>query len=247
MHSSTSSHRRPEGAAIVIPAYNEATRIQRMLPAVLQADGISRIVVVDDGSTDGTSQVACLQAAGDPRFELIRFDVNRGKAFAMAAGAEQAGAPIIIFLDADLIGLQPGHIRALLRPVQAGAAEMAVGVFRHGRWMTDMAHRCLPILSGQRCLRWSCFTDLEGLSGFRSGVEAAFNLHALLRGLRVRHVFWSGVTHTMKPEKSGYARGGLLYLRMNREIAHAALHTLTAELRARQRRVARSLQRTSGS
>lgn len=247
MHLPTAGHRRSDETAIIVPAFNEGSRIAAMLPAALAASGVSRILVVDDGSTDGTSDVARRIAGADPRFTLLRLARNHGKACAMLAGAEAAATPIVLFLDADLIRLRPSHIEALMQPVMLGTADMSIGVFQRGRWVTDLAHRFLPVLSGQRCLRWSLFADIEGLAHFRSGVEVALNLHALMRGYRVRPVPWQGVTHTIKPEKVGYARGAHLYLKMNQEIAGAVSRVLLSEMRSRQRRLTRSPQGPPGS
>lgn len=227
---------RREETALVIPAFNEATRIEPPLRAALATTGFSRILVVDDGSTDGTSEVVQRIAGNDARFSLIRLELNRGKAGAMVAGAEAAGTPIVAFLDADLLGLQPSQIEALFQPVSEEEAEMTVGVFLGGRRSTDRAHRWFPYLSGQRCLRWSRFSEIDGLESFRSGIEVALSLHAALHGYRVRQVVWRGVTHATKPEKAGPRRGLYLYLRMNLEIARAASQLLAHEIQVRRRR-----------
>lgn len=92
----------PERLSIIIPAFNEAKNLQALLPEIrqiLQEHSIreTEIIVIDDGSTDGTSLF--LQ---DQQCTLITFKVNRGKAAALQAGFEQATGDIIITMDADL-------------------------------------------------------------------------------------------------------------------------------------------------
>ncbi len=210
------AHRPPDPVVtLVIPAHNEAEHIVSIARTALRATLVGRVILVDDGSTDGTAQAA---GAADGRIEIVRTPVNRGKAAALMLGIRSAGTDLIAFLDADLIGVTPQHIDDLIRPVLAGECDMTLGLFRGGRLHTDLAHRTTPYLSGQRCLRWGLFSDTPLLEGARYGVEVALSLHAYRRGLRVQPVAWSGVTHVTQLEKHGTARGYLSYLRMYAEI-----------------------------
>jgi glycosyltransferase involved in cell wall biosynthesis len=204
---------------LVIPAHNEAGRIEATTRTALQASLVARVIVVDDGSTDGTSQCAAGVAASDPRLDVLRTSPNQGKSAALLHGIQAARTGLIAFIDADLIGLTPKHIDNLIRPVQAGTCDMSLGLFRGGRLHTDLAHLTTPFLSGQRCLRWELFSDAPFLEDARCAVEVALSLHARRRGLSVCSVAWSGVTHVTKPEKHGLVRGYLSYLRMWYEIA----------------------------
>jgi len=92
-----------EKISIVIPAYNEVENLQLLIPeilSVLDANSIDNreIIIVDDGSTDGTSNI--LTANTD--YQLITFLQNKGKAEALQAGFAQANGDIIITMDADL-------------------------------------------------------------------------------------------------------------------------------------------------
>ena len=209
---------RPSGrdaVNLVIPAHNEAEHIAAIVRAALRASLVGRIILVDDGSTDGTAEAA---AAADSRLEVLRTQLNQGKAAALLLGIQAADSDLIAFLDADLIGLRPEHIDDLIRPVLTGDSDMTLGLFRGGRLRTDLAHRTTPYLSGQRCLRWGPFRDTPLLADARYGVEVALSLHARRRRLRVRSVVWNGVTHVTQPEKHGAVRGYLSYLRMYSEI-----------------------------
>lgn len=220
-----------EPVALVIPAYNEGQRIAGLLRTVCQAGLLSRIIVVDDGSTDDTAAVVLQSARTDARIELLRIAVNRGKAAAMVAGAEACGCDLVAFIDADLMRLQPEHLTELVKPVLGGTCSMTLGLFTGGRWTTDNSHRLTPFLSGQRCLRWSLFRSIPDLDTSHAGIEVALSLYAWRRGYRVCPVHWHGVTHVMKIEKMGMLRGNLSHFRMYGEIIRYLFHTLAADRR----------------
>ena len=203
--------------AAVIPAYNEAPRIARVLQVVTQVPELAEVIVVDDGSTDETAAVA----ASSPGVRVVHLASNQGKAAAMCAGFAATDAAITLFLDADLQGLAPRHITDLLAPVLADQADMSVGVFRGGRTRTDLSQVLVPYISGQRALRREVFATLPDPSQARSGIEVLLTHHARARRYRVRHVAIDGVTHAMKEEKLGLGRGMVARLRMYLEIARA--------------------------
>jgi dolichol-phosphate mannosyltransferase len=119
--------------SIIVPAYNEAENIPRLLERVHRAlQGISyEIVIVDDGSFDGTSEAALASARslGAP-LVLIRLERNRGKIEALRAGIERAKGRYLAFLDADL-EYPPEALPKMLRLAMDGA-ELVIG-FRRDR------------------------------------------------------------------------------------------------------------------
>jgi len=207
-----------EQASVVIPAYNEEKYLAAVLEPLCATPELARITVVDDGSEDGTSELVRRFQERDARIRLLRLPENRGKGGAMAAGAQASPGDLIVFLDADLVGLKPENLRDLIAPVAEGRCAMSVGVFRGGRLGTDMTQHLTPHLNGQRCLRWSLFRDTPGLADCRSGAEVALNLHARRRGYRVLRVPLRGVTHVMKREKLPWPEGELAHARMFGEI-----------------------------
>ncbi|MEP6757256.1 MAG: glycosyltransferase [Chthonomonadales bacterium] len=139
--------------------------------------------------------------------KLINFKVNRGKGAAMKAGVAATDADILVFLDADLIGLRPEHVEDLVAPVKSRRYEMAVGSFRGGRYLTDLAQRVTPNISGQRAIRRGTFEQIPGLEHSRYGVEIAITRFCRLFRVKTQIVLISGVTHPMKEQKLGYMRG----------------------------------------
>ncbi|MFN3690094.1 MAG: glycosyltransferase family 2 protein [Fimbriimonadales bacterium] len=211
--------------AAIVPAYNEAERIERVLRVLVQCPALHEILVVNDGSVDATAAVA-LQFArqhAEPPVRVINLPVNRGKGGAMFAGATATDADVIIFFDADLIGLKPDHVERILKPVLDGEVAMSIGVFRGGRLSTDMAQILVPYISGQRALLRELFTEIPGIEGTRSGVEIALTLHFKRNRYPVAMVVVEGITHTMKEEKLGWVRGVWARAKMYAEIGKAFL------------------------
>lgn len=187
----------------IVPAYNEARRIAAVLTPLKACGAVDEIVVVSDGSTDGTYDLV----KRDPDVTAIRLEHNRGKGGAMAVGARMTDADALLFLDADLRGLTPDHIRSLVGPVASGGVCMSLGVFHGGRFLTDLAQRIVPCISGQRCVTREFFLSIPALEDARMGVETAITCHALRAGIPIARVVLKGVTHPMKEEKLGPLRG----------------------------------------
>lgn len=207
-----------EGVTAVIPAYNEADNIGCVLRVLQDVKELNEILVVDDGSEDQTAEIVNHKHALDKRISLLSLPENRGKGNAMMAGADAARNDLLLFLDADLRDLEPHHIRTLLHPVQSGSRAIAVGLFEDGRWQTNITHSLFPFLSGQRCLRWSCFKDIyrENMNGW--SIETAINLHANVNNHAVKYVMWPGVTHAIRTEKIGRSAGLWSHVKMWSEI-----------------------------
>jgi glycosyltransferase involved in cell wall biosynthesis len=207
----------------VIPAFNEANHIQRVLDPLRHTPQLSEIIVVDDGSADDTAVVVTACRAADERIQLISLPRNVGKGGAIMAGIQASSSDLLVLLDADLIDLRPSHLRALVQPVQQHHCAMTLGIFKNGRQQTNLSHRYFYFLSGQRCLRWSAFSHAAAFHDTRWGIEMAFNLTAWQRGLRVQQVPWEGVSHTMRLEKMRGVRKYWTYVAMWADIGKLLL------------------------
>ncbi|MEX2536494.1 MAG: glycosyltransferase family 2 protein [Trueperaceae bacterium] len=198
--------------SVLIPAFNEADTIAQVVGVAREAS-LGQVVVVDDGSRDGTAATARLAGA-----EVIELNRNQGKGGAVAAGLENVRSGVIVLVDADLVGLLPAHLRALAGPVLAGEADMTRGVFVGGRWRTTAAQRLTPQLSGQRAVRRELLEAVPELASTRFGIEVAITGAAKRQGWRCLDVRLEGVSQVMKEEKRGLLAGLAMRLRMYRDI-----------------------------
>lgn len=197
----------------IIPAYNEEKTIADVLNVLKDIEVINRIVVVSDGSTDGTVEVA---RGFD--VQVIELEENMGKGGAMKAGFDSTDAEIVLFLDADLIGLTASHVHSLLMPVMTGEADMTLGIFGGGRMVTDLAQKVAPYLSGQRAVRRSLLEEISGMDIARFGVEVALTRQIEAKGTRVKEVVLPDMSHVMKEEKMGIVKGLAARIKMYWEI-----------------------------
>ncbi len=117
--------------SVVIPAYNErhtvADLLQRVAEAPLPAGLDLEMVVVDDGSSDGTRELLReLETKADPPFRLIEHPENRGKGAALRTGFEQAAGDVVLVQDADL-EYNPRDYPVLLQPILEDEADVVYG------------------------------------------------------------------------------------------------------------------------
>ncbi|MGH7108122.1 MAG: glycosyltransferase, partial [Acetobacteraceae bacterium] len=109
--------------SVVVPLFNEEESVRPLYAAIIKGVeclGVSfEIVLVDDGSRDGTARVADEIARCDSRVCLVKFRRNYGQTPAMAAGIAEARGEIIVTMDGDLQN-DPADIGALLAQIEAG-------------------------------------------------------------------------------------------------------------------------------
>lgn len=182
--------------AAIIPAWNEAETIGPVIAAARRASSVDEVIVVDNDSSDHTADMAAAYGV------RVLFEPIQGKGEAMTRGVASTTADVIVFLDADLLGLEPRHVDALVRKVLSGEADMACGLCDRGSTLNTLHLHHLPILSGQRALDRRLFEALEPdeASGYK--VEAALNSLVAQRKLRRHLQILTGVRHRMKEEKA---------------------------------------------
>lgn len=191
---------------MVVPAYNEAGRISSVLRPVIASQWVDDVIVVDDGSDDGTADEARLFPV-----QVVILPENSGKAAALDSGVSLAQNDTFLFLDADLVGLTTEHVDKLIASYRDMKLDMAVGVFVNGRKKTDFAQKINPFASGQRVLsrkHWDqAKISVKEVAEVDFGIEYALSRLAAKEDWATEYIKLEGVTHVLKEEKRGFKQG----------------------------------------
>jgi glycosyltransferase involved in cell wall biosynthesis len=124
--------------SVVVPVYNERQTVAEVINTVLAQALAQEVIVVDDGSEDGTWEALQPLAKQDRRVKLFRHKRNQGKGAALRTGFAQTTSSVVIVQDADL-EYDPAEYAVLVRPILAGKADVVFG----SRFAGAGAHRVL--------------------------------------------------------------------------------------------------------
>lgn len=121
-------YRLPKGflLSVVVPVYNEATTVERVIERLRAIDLPCEIILVDDGSTDGTGDVLTRLGREQPDLRIVSHGRNRGKGAAVRSGFAEARGDIVVIQDADL-EYDPRDLRLLVQPIVEGRADVVYG------------------------------------------------------------------------------------------------------------------------
>ena len=122
--------------SVVMPVYNEAATVLDIIAAVRSVPLELELIIVDDGSTDGTSSI--LAAISDPAVRVVHHDCNRGKGAALRTAFREVCGDFVIIQDADL-EYSPADYPKLLKPLLDGRADVVYG----SRFVGGEEHRTL--------------------------------------------------------------------------------------------------------
>ena len=122
--------------SVVIPCYNERDTVAAVVARVLASPWTAEVVIVDDGSTDGTRDI--LAGIAEPRVRVVLQPHNQGKGAALRRGYAEATAPLVIVQDADL-EYDPGEYGTLVQPLLSDDADVVFG----SRFISSRPHRVL--------------------------------------------------------------------------------------------------------
>jgi glycosyltransferase involved in cell wall biosynthesis len=195
--------------AAIVPAYNEEATLNEVLSVLKAAPAVDEILVVSDGSTDGTVEIARAQG-----LRTIHLRENHGKGRAMAIGVAHTVAPILLFVDGDILNLTVGLLDRLVEPVLSGRSDMNVGIRHRGRPINAIQQRTGPLLSGIRCLRREIFEAVpeSHLEGF--AIETGLNWACRQLGYRTTTTVMYNLKHLVKEKKRGLIQGSRARIRM---------------------------------
>jgi len=197
----------------IIPAYNEESTIADVIKTVKKIPEINTVIVVSDGSTDRTVAVARAQKA-----KVYQLKKNIGKGGAIKRGFEKTDSDILLFLDADLIGLKTEHIYSLINPIRKNLADMTIGVFSQGRLLTDLPQFLTPYLSGQRAIKREIIDMIPHLDLLKYGLEVTITQLVKKHDFKVSQVKLNNLTQRIKEEKYGLVEGVKKRLQMYLDI-----------------------------
>jgi len=206
----------------VIPARNERPTIQAVVQTcteLCESDGrFTGVIVVSDGSVDGTAELA--SAAGAT---VVRRPIGEhgSKSLAMHAALEHVPSDAVFFVDADCIGLTTRHLLQIAEPLFAGHCLMSVGVFDYGVLSRPTAR--LPLTTGERILPMSVMTEAFRLNPSGYGIETAINAIIGKHRATTSSVTMTGVHQRTKRSKFGFLRGLHLTANMTTEVIAAIL------------------------
>ncbi len=196
----------------IIPAFNEEKTIAPIIKEVKLNPLISEVIVVDDGSADNTFDVAKKSGA-----KVIKILKNAGKGGAMERGAKETDAPILMFIDADLINFNSAHVNSMLEPVVLGEAEMSLGAIdrsKLGKIFSWFFEKTEMPFCGTRVLKRDFWLSIPDQYKKRYYVESALSYYAKKRNLSLKKVVLRGVKHVVKEKKYGFWEGVLARTKM---------------------------------
>jgi glycosyltransferase involved in cell wall biosynthesis len=121
---------------VVVPCYNEQATVLTLLKHVTDSPWVREVIVVDDGSKDGTRDI--LAGVDDPTIRVIHHEQNQGKGAALRTGFQHATSDYVIVQDADL-EYDPSEFSVLLAPMLEGKADVVFG----SRFLSGRPHRVL--------------------------------------------------------------------------------------------------------
>lgn len=182
--------------SVIIPAYNEQTRILKTLESLRGIEGIKEIIVVDDGSTDSTYEV--LRQLDD--ITLLHIDYNKGKGNAVRYALDYVSTDMVALLDADLCE-SAGEIKKLMEHIRPEEKTIVIGrlpapktrggfgivkkVSNRG-FQTLTARQVDSLLSGQRIVPLEFLKSIELPAGF--GLEFKITLEGVRKGFELVEV-----------------------------------------------------------
>ncbi len=190
--------------AALVPCYNEADRIAKVLRTLTFAAGLDEIICVDDGSTDGSNEVIQRKF---PTIKLLKLKTNRGKAAAVLAGARKLKSEYTLLVDADLTKPVKREFEAAISAIKSNPGVDTLVLRRVGKDLLTRSLRGDVIITGERIVRRKLLIaaiQKGRVRGFQ--LEVALNQYMLENHKLVRWIPISS-TGVISLKKMGIAAG----------------------------------------
>lgn len=194
--------------SIIMPAYNEASKIKNTLENIYNIEEIDEIIVVDDGSSDNTSEI--VSSIESKKIKIFKLEKNKGKGYALNYGLNIAmeNADIIGFLDADL-GSSSKEVKKLIDSILNNEADVIIAKFPPAKkkgglgFVKGLAKKSVlemtgkeldATLSGQRLFKKEVLNKFDKIP-FGYGVEVGMTIDILKYGYTIKEVLVN-MTHS---------------------------------------------------
>lgn len=210
--------------SIIVPAYNEESRIKDTLESIVDIPEINEIVVVDDGSADNTYNVA--SSIKNEKLKVFKLDKNRGKGYALNYGLKisMQNADIIGFLDGDL-GKSANDVQKLITPILEDRADVTIAKFPPAKkkgglgFVKGLAKNSVlemtgveldATLSGQRLFKKEVLEKFDEIP-YGYGVEVGMTIDILKYGYKIEEVLVNMTHNETGRDLKGFIHRGKQY------------------------------------
>ena len=205
-----------DSVSAIIPAYNEAERIKNVVIPALESPFIREVIVIDDGSSDGTSEV--IKSIENRKLKLIVHRTNKGKTIALKDGIDAAKSDYVIFIDADLRGLTTDDVNRMIIPVVLGKVDITLGNLRNSLLLFKLT-KC-DFITGERCLKKELLRDVWKKENLGFGIEVLLNQKILKYKLKFKFINLEAY-NSVKIKKRGFIDGMESEVKMFRQMTKA--------------------------
>jgi glycosyltransferase involved in cell wall biosynthesis len=204
------------GISAIIAAYNEEKTLAEVLGVLTRNPLIDEIIVVSDGSSDRTVEIA----RGFERVTTIALRENQGKGYAMRVGVDYARHDVLFFVDGDMFNLTDQHVESLVLPVVRDRCDMNIGIRNRGpiRNFFHLQMKVGPVLSGIRVMKRAVWDTVPLRYQERFKIEAALNFFCSRAGFRQQQTVVYNLGHLIKEGKRGLLPGLSARGDMTREV-----------------------------
>jgi glycosyltransferase involved in cell wall biosynthesis len=202
-------------ASAIVPCYNENGRIENVLKVLSSSSLIREIIVIDDGSTDGTEK----SVKNFKKVRYFRNKKNKGKAYSMNEGVKKAKSSVIFFCDADLKDLTPSIVNSIIFPVLKKEYEMYIGIRNN---LMQKTWKLVALNSGERALTKETWNKIPPFYKHRFRIEYGMNKFIKKNNGKIGYKVFP-YFQTLKETKYGFLKGTFFRWWLNFDVFMAIL------------------------